>query len=68
MPREKEGCREVYAELRKQYPEQVLKCEAAKILNISIDTLRREIAKKKISDGGGGRMISLWNIAKYLVS
>lgn len=68
MPREKEGCREVYAELRKEYPERVSKGEAAKMLNMSTQTLRREIAQKKISDGGGGRMISLWNIAKYLVS
>ena len=68
MPREKEGCREVYAELRKDYPERVSKGEAAKMLNMSVQTLRREIALKKISDNGGSRTISLWNIAKYLVS
>ena len=44
----------------------VTKSQAAKILGVSIDTLRRMINSNKIK--ADGTYISLWTVARFLVS
>ena len=67
MAREKEGCREVFAELFAQYGvATVRKQEAAKILGVSMPTMTRLVSSGKIS--ATGKFVSLWNLAKFLVS
>ncbi len=66
MSREKDGCREIYAELFAKYGTATIKkTEAARLLGFSPATMTRTISAGKLT--ATGQFVSLWQIAKFLV-
>ena len=64
MPRELYGHRELFSYLAEKYPLMVSKSEAAKILEMSVETLRRLAVKGEIKVKD--TQVALWEIARYM--
>lgn len=64
MPRELYGQRELFGFLAEKYPLMVSKSEAAKILEMSVETLRRLSVRGEIKVKA--KQVALWEIARYM--